>query len=167
MAYNFTGMTKRSHLRCFLHGTVEGAPSWSGGLFPSMEQWSFRLCRAVKRQLAMWRCCRGHPSWLKAIVWVVMTGFFNRTVLQFTMPAWQKTSSREITSLLKHPACSPDLNPIENIWGWMASEVYKNAHQFQTVDSLHEAYLHHLEQHSHYPPENTSIKHAESIFWDD
>uniref|UniRef100_A0A3B3UP82 Uncharacterized protein n=1 Tax=Poecilia latipinna TaxID=48699 RepID=A0A3B3UP82_9TELE len=42
-------------------------------------------------------------------------------------------------TLLDHPACSPDLNPIENIWGWMAREVYKNGHQFQTVDALREA----------------------------
>uniref|UniRef100_A0A3Q2G3V1 Tc1-like transposase DDE domain-containing protein n=1 Tax=Cyprinodon variegatus TaxID=28743 RepID=A0A3Q2G3V1_CYPVA len=42
-------------------------------------------------------------------------------------------------SLLDHPACSPDLNPIENIWGRMAREVYKNGHQFQTVDALREA----------------------------
>ncbi|KAF2346462.1 hypothetical protein FHG87_022782 [Trinorchestia longiramus] len=27
--------------------------------------------------------------------------------------------------LLNHPPCSPDLNPIENLWGWMAKEVYK------------------------------------------
>ncbi len=36
MAYNITGMTRRSHWRCFLPGTVEKAPSWSGVLFPSM-----------------------------------------------------------------------------------------------------------------------------------
>uniref|UniRef100_A0A3P9PWG7 Tc1-like transposase DDE domain-containing protein n=1 Tax=Poecilia reticulata TaxID=8081 RepID=A0A3P9PWG7_POERE len=42
-------------------------------------------------------------------------------------------------TLLDHPACSPDLNPIENIWGWMAREVYKNGHQFQTVDAIREA----------------------------
>ncbi|CAB1434608.1 unnamed protein product [Pleuronectes platessa] len=31
-------------------------------LFPSMEQWSSRLSRGVKQQLAMWRCCSGPPS---------------------------------------------------------------------------------------------------------
>uniref|UniRef100_A0A671TRP7 Tc1-like transposase DDE domain-containing protein n=1 Tax=Sparus aurata TaxID=8175 RepID=A0A671TRP7_SPAAU len=29
---------------------------------------------------------------------------------------------RNNVTLLDHPACSPDLNPIENIWGWMARE---------------------------------------------
>ncbi|KAK3531536.1 hypothetical protein QTP70_024924 [Hemibagrus guttatus] len=42
-------------------------------------------------------------------------------------------------ALLDHPACSPVLNPIENVWGWMSSEVYKNGPQFQTVDALREA----------------------------
>uniref|UniRef100_A0A671W652 Tc1-like transposase DDE domain-containing protein n=1 Tax=Sparus aurata TaxID=8175 RepID=A0A671W652_SPAAU len=46
---------------------------------------------------------------------------------------------RNNVTLLDHPACSPDLNPTENIWGWMAREVYKNGHQFQTVDGLREA----------------------------
>lgn len=31
-------------------------------LFYSLETWSFRLCRAVKLQLDMCRCCGGHPS---------------------------------------------------------------------------------------------------------
>uniref|UniRef100_A0A3Q2CQZ7 Tc1-like transposase DDE domain-containing protein n=1 Tax=Cyprinodon variegatus TaxID=28743 RepID=A0A3Q2CQZ7_CYPVA len=44
-------------------------------------------------------------------------------------------------TLLDHPACSTDLNPIENSWGWRAREVYKNGHQFQTVDALREAIL--------------------------
>ncbi|KAK3513042.1 hypothetical protein QTP70_000198 [Hemibagrus guttatus] len=42
-------------------------------------------------------------------------------------------------ALLDHPACTPDLNPLENVWGWMAREVYKNERQFQTVDALREA----------------------------
>ena len=28
-------------------------------------------------------------------------------------------------AILDHPACSPDLNHIENVWGWMGREVYK------------------------------------------
>uniref|UniRef100_A0A3B4AM00 Tc1-like transposase DDE domain-containing protein n=1 Tax=Periophthalmus magnuspinnatus TaxID=409849 RepID=A0A3B4AM00_9GOBI len=42
-------------------------------------------------------------------------------------------------TLFNHPACSLDPNPVEDIWGWMTMEVYKNRHQFQTVDALHEA----------------------------
>lgn len=41
--------------------------------------------------------------------------------------------------LLRHPACSPDLNPIENVWGWMARDVYGNGKQFATVNELRDA----------------------------
>jgi hypothetical protein len=41
--------------------------------------------------------------------------------------------------LLPHPACSPDLNPIENVWGWMARNVYINGKQFATVNDLRDA----------------------------
>ncbi|KAL1268464.1 hypothetical protein QQF64_033827 [Cirrhinus molitorella] len=42
-------------------------------------------------------------------------------------------------ALLCSPDLSPDLNPTENIWEWMAKEVYKNRCQVQTVNALHEA----------------------------
>uniref|UniRef100_A0AAZ1XMN7 Tc3 transposase DNA binding domain-containing protein n=1 Tax=Oreochromis aureus TaxID=47969 RepID=A0AAZ1XMN7_OREAU len=45
------------------------------------------------------------------------------TMLRYTMPAGQGTSS-------------PDLNPTENLSGWMAREVYENGQPFQTVDAL-------------------------------
>ena len=34
------------------------------------------------------------------------------------------------------PSNSPDLNPIENLWGWMAREVYKNGRQFNSLNEL-------------------------------
>ncbi|KAI4810856.1 hypothetical protein KUCAC02_013784 [Chaenocephalus aceratus] len=44
-------------------------------------------------------------------------------------------------ALLGHPACSPALNLVENILGWIARIVYKNGSHFQTVDALREAIL--------------------------
>lgn len=40
---------------------------------------------------------------------------------------------------LPWPACSPDCNPIENLWGIMVRHVYDNGRQFQTVDELKNA----------------------------
>lgn len=38
--------------------------------------------------------------------------------------------------LLPHPALSPDLNPIENCWGWLARRVYGDGRQFATINEL-------------------------------
>ena len=35
--------------------------------------------------------------------------------------------------VLEWPPYSPDLNPIENIWGILSSRLYKNGKQFQNV----------------------------------
>ena len=47
---------------------------------------------------------------------------------------------RNIT-LLPWPALSSDLNPIENLWGIMARDVYQNERQFQSVSDLSTAIL--------------------------
>lgn len=38
--------------------------------------------------------------------------------------------------LLPWPACSPDCNPIENLWGILAAKVYERGRQFSTVNEL-------------------------------
>ena len=139
MASNVTGMTRRSHLRCFLPGTVEGGPSWSGCFF---IQWNTGASGGAGHQTAA-----GYVQMLQLASLMTegprLCG--NSWVFQQDNAAVHnarltKDFFREnIITLLDHPACSPDLNPIENIWGWMAREVYKNGHQFQTVDALREA----------------------------
>lgn len=37
---------------------------------------------------------------------------------------------------LPWPACSPDLNPIENVWAIMVREVYKEGRQYSSVGDL-------------------------------
>ena len=46
--------------------------------------------------------------------------------------------SKEI-KVLKWPVQSPDLNPIENIWGIMSKEVYKEGKSYQNCDDLWDA----------------------------
>ena len=41
--------------------------------------------------------------------------------------------------ILSWPARSPDLNPIENVWGWLSNEIYKEGNQFDTVIQLQRA----------------------------
>lgn len=42
-------------------------------------------------------------------------------------------------NILDHPACYPDMNPKENLWGWLTNKVYKNGRQFQAKDALRDA----------------------------
>lgn len=39
-------------------------------------------------------------------------------------------------TVLDWPACSPDLNPIENLWGIMCRKVYSNGRQYSSVQEL-------------------------------
>lgn len=90
MASNIIGMT------------LEMLSTWhsrGGSIMIFFLQWSFWLYRGVRQWQAMWRCCRGHHSWRTALICTVMTRSLNRTMLQFTTPTWQRTSSRRITML--------------------------------------------------------------------
>lgn len=42
-------------------------------------------------------------------------------------------------SVINHPPCSPDLNPIENLFGIIVRDIYEDGRQYQTVDELKNA----------------------------
>jgi len=43
--------------------------------------------------------------------------------------------------VMEWPACSPDLNPIENLWGILVRNVYCDNKQYETVEELKSAVL--------------------------
>ena len=43
--------------------------------------------------------------------------------------------------LLDHPACSPDHNPIENLWGLIVAKVYEGGRQYSANSELKNAIL--------------------------
>ena len=43
--------------------------------------------------------------------------------------------------LLDHPACSPDLSPIENLWGLIVAKVYEGGRQYSAISELKNAIL--------------------------
>ena len=49
---------------------------------------------------------------------------------------WFKSKKTEI---MKWPACSPDSNLMENMWGELVRNVYTQGKQYQTVSELHVA----------------------------
>lgn len=51
---------------------------------------------------------------------------------------WLATNNIDV---LDWPACSPDLNPIENIWGHLVRIIYEGNRQYDTVDQLKTAIL--------------------------
>ncbi|KAF0772059.1 hypothetical protein AaE_002360, partial [Aphanomyces astaci] len=42
----------------------------------------------------------------------------------------------ENVKVFEHPSLSPDLNPIENLWGILARHVYANGRQYMNVEEL-------------------------------
>ena len=61
----------------------------------------------------------------------------------------------EKIELLDWTPRSPDINVIENCWGYLARSVYQGSRQFDTVDDLKEALL--------YEWENLPLSHIRSL----
>ena len=67
---------------------------------------------------------------------VEKTLFFNRIMLSSIRQTVQCMFKSQNFDLFDWPALSPDLNPIENLWGILARSVYEKGLQFNSVEDL-------------------------------
>ena len=63
------------------------------------------------------------------------------TFMQDNAPSHRAESTRAFLSanevdVIEWPPYSPDLNPIENLWGWLVRKVYEHGRQFVTKEDL-------------------------------
>ena len=53
--------------------------------------------------------------------------------------AWLASKGLKGEKIMTWPPCSPDLNPIENLWSIIKREVYKEGKQYTSLNSVWEA----------------------------
>ena len=58
-----------------------------------------------------------------------------------TSSATSRWFSEKHIEVLEGPSCSPDFNPMQNLWGILARGIYANNKQFQSKDELKTAIL--------------------------
>lgn len=72
----------------------------------------------------------------------------NNTSIYTTRMTWAWLRLNFV-SFLDWPACSPDLNPVKNVWGVIVRKMYKHGNQYTNVSELKLAILDTWDNFSH------------------
>ena len=70
----------------------------------------------------------------KGVIYVEKNGFFSKTITK-------KYLLEQKIRFFDYPACSPDLDPIENLWGLIVEKVYEGGRQYSAISELKNAIL--------------------------
>lgn len=73
--------------------------------------------------------------------WLTNYAFQQDNAAIHTSASTKKFFLDNAITLLDWPACSPDLNPIENLWGIIVRDIYRHNKQYETVRDLKIAIL--------------------------
>ena len=76
----------------------------------------------------------------KGVIYVEKNGFFSKIML-LSITSITKYLLEQKIRLLDHPASSANLNPIENLWGFIVTKVYEGGRQYSAISELKNAIL--------------------------
>ena len=140
MAFRSTSTQKVFNKRITQEGIVEEDLLWYGGAFYSsvklntIRQWSTKTADYGKTQnnlsLAQERCRLCREEWI-----------FKQDNAALQNASITKKYFLEKKRLLDHPACSPDLNPIEIFRGLIVAKVCEGGRQNSAISEIKNAIL--------------------------
>ena len=152
MAFRSTGKPKNFQKRITQLGIVEEDLSWSGGggilifkkTLTTICQWSTKSSRQwedAKRFISRTR--RASSIWKRIDFQQDNTAIHNASITKkYLLEKKKKKKKKEKKKRpLDHLTCSPDLNPMENLWGLIVVKVYEGGRQYSAISELKNAII--------------------------
>lgn len=114
---------------------VWGAISWSGSVsivFLEGRQTGTHYRNLLESQVPIFNGMFGHGNWI----------YQHDNAPIHTARVVQQYLNEENIEVLSWPALSPDLNIIENAWGYLSRKIYEKGQQYNDKTDLKAAILH-------------------------
>ena len=137
MVLKITGIQKLSPKKCFQKGIQGEDPLWFGGAFSAKRKLTLQFIdKKLNSNVYIDILKRAKFSKYGKILggkkWLFQQDNAPIHKAKVTMNYFKS----EKINLLEHPPCSPDLTPIENLWGLLVAKIYDDGKQYKNIKEL-------------------------------